>query len=137
MTAGDIAYTPRDMETMRQMGAWWAYASKCAQQPANAPGCDLFWNAVVILAAVVVLVAALYIVRAMVRSILATRAENARAAERARVADADTMARYKADIDRLHAGVAEDKIEERIRQALNGRKAEGRPGASRDPEARG
>ncbi len=138
VTAGDIAYTPRDMETMRQMGAWWAYASKCAQQPANAPGCDLFWNAVVILAAVVVLLAASYIVRAMVRSIFATRAENARAAERARVADADTMARYKADIDTQHAHAAEDQLEERIRQALKARKPDewGRQGVSRDSQAR-
>lgn len=125
------------METMRQLEAWWAYASKCAQLPANVPACDLFWNAIAIISATILALAALYIARAMLRRILAARAENARAAERVRVADADTMARYKADMDRLHAGVAEEKIEERIRQALNGRKAEGRPGASRDPEARG
>jgi flagellar biosynthesis/type III secretory pathway M-ring protein FliF/YscJ len=98
----------------------------------------LFWNVVAILAAVIVSLVALYVVRAMVRNILAARAENARAAERARVADADTMARYKADIDTQHARVAQDELEERIRQALKDRKAEewGREGASRDPQAR-
>ena len=123
---------------MRQLEAWWAYASRCTQQPANAPSCDLFWNAVAILATVILALAALYIVRAMKRNILAARAENARAAERLRVADADTMARFKADIDWQRAHAEEGKLEERIRQALKDRKPEewGRSGASRDPQVR-
>jgi flagellar biosynthesis/type III secretory pathway M-ring protein FliF/YscJ len=123
------------MEAIRQLEAWWAYASRCAQLPTHALGCEFFWNALAIVAVALFALVALYIVRRMVRNFLAVREENARAAERARVADADTMAKYKADIDGQYPASAGDDVEGRIRQALDDRKTEewGRPGLSRKP----
>ena len=134
VTACDIAYTPRDMETIRQLEAWWNYASRCAALPADAPVCDSFWNVIAIIVAGVFALVALYIIRRMVRNFLVVRAEKVRIAERARVADADTMARHKADIDKQYAVEGEGSVEDRIRRALDQRKTEewGRPGASRN-----
>jgi len=134
VTADDIAYTPREMETVRQLEAWWNYASRCVQLPADAPVCDFFWNAIAIIVAGVFALVALYMIRRMVRNFLAVRAENARIVERARVADADTMARHKADIAKQYAIEGEGSVGERIRRSLDERKTEewGRPGASRD-----
>src|SRR6267142_4633040 len=123
------------METIWQLEAWWAYASRCARLPANAPGCDFFWNAIAIIGVVVFAFIALYIIRRMARHFLAVRAENARLAEKRRVADGDTMARYKADMDNQYVGPSEENVEARIRQALQDRKPEdwGRPGTRRKP----
>jgi flagellar biosynthesis/type III secretory pathway M-ring protein FliF/YscJ len=122
VTAGDIAYTPREMETLRQLEAWWAYASRCAQLPASTRACDSFWTAAATAAVAVAALVALYIVRKMVRNFLAVRAERARTLERARVADPGTMARHKADVDKLFAVSPEDNVEQRIREALDERK---------------
>ena len=46
-----------------------------------------------------------------------------RARER-KVADADTMARYKADDSKLHPGLPEDNVEQRIRDALAKKKVD-------------
>ena len=123
------------METISQLEAWWAYASRCAQAPSHAPACDSFWNAVATLAVVVFAAIVLYVVRRMVGNFLAVRAENARAAERERVADEATMAQFRPDTDTLFAVSSEENVEQRIKQALEERKAEewGRPGASRRP----
>jgi flagellar biosynthesis/type III secretory pathway M-ring protein FliF/YscJ len=110
------------METIRQVEAWWAYGSRCAQLPANAPSCDLFWNAVAILVVIVFTLVALYIIRRMVRNFLAVRAENARVAERARVADEATMAQYKAGTDKVFEVSTDENVEQRIKQALDERK---------------
>ena len=132
------------METIRwlvrQLEAWWTYASRCAQAPANVPDCDSFWTWAAVAAAAVIALIALTILRKMARDFLAVRAERQRIAEGARVADPDTMARYRVDAEKLYAEPPQEDVEQRIRQALDERKTEdqwGRPGASRkkqDPE---
>ena len=110
------------METIRQLEAWWVYASRCAQAPANLPACDSFWNWAAVAVVVAIGLTALYILRQMVRNFLAVRAERTRAAEEKRVADGDTMAQYKADTDKLFAVSPEEDVKGRIRQALDQRK---------------
>jgi len=119
------------METIRQLEALWAYASRCAQLPAHAPACDSFWNAAGIVAAVVFGLAVLYIVRRIVRNLLAVRAARMRELEEARIADPITLAKYKAETDKYLDVPADEDVQKRIRDALDerrlgtGRKREG------------
>ncbi len=125
------------METLRRLEALWTYSLRCVQAPASAPACDSFWTAAGILAVAAVALVALYILRRMVRNLLAVRAERIRVAERARIADEDTMAQYKADIDKLFAVSPQEDVEQRIKQALEERKTKDqwqRPGAGRKKE---
>jgi len=134
VTAGDIAYTPREMETIWQLQAWWAYASRCVQLPASTRACDSFWAGAGIAAVAVAALVALVIVRKMVGNFLAVRAERERALERARVADPSTMALHRADVEKLFAVSPEDNVEQRIREALDERKLKDqwqRPGGAR------
>ena len=126
------------METIRQLKAFWAYASRCAQAPANVPACDSFWNWTAVAAAAVIVLIALHILRRMARNFLAVRAERQRLAERARVADPDTMARYRVESEKFYSDPPQEDIQERIRQLLDERKLEDqsllRPGAGRKRE---
>ena len=114
---------------IRQLEAWWGYTLRCAQSP----GCDSTWTWVTI-AAVVVALTGLVILRKMVRKYFAYSAERLRVAEKARVADVETLSRYRVDSDKFYAGQEQADIEQRIRQALEERKAKDqgqpRPGAS-------
>ncbi|HUL91053.1 MAG TPA: hypothetical protein VLV56_01795 [Burkholderiales bacterium] len=137
MTARDIAYTPREMETIRQLEALWAYASRCAALPAAEPTCASLWDAVDIAAVAAFTLAALYLVRRMARNLLAVRANRMRDAEAVRVADPITMARYKAETDKLLDVAEEENVAERIRKALAERQAKEswqRPGPGGTPE---
>ena len=125
------------METLRRLEALWTYSLRCVQAPASAPACDSFWTAAGFVAVAAVALVALYILRRMVRNLLAVRAERIRVAERARIADEDTMAQYKADIDKLFAVSPQEDVEQRIKQALEERKTKDqwqRPGAGRKKE---
>jgi len=125
------------METIRQLEALWTYSLRCARAPASVPACDSFWTVAAIVAVAAIALVALYIIRQMARNILAVRAERMRVAERARVADEDTMAQYKADIDKLFAVSPEEDVKQRIRQALDERKIGDqwvRPGGSHKRE---
>lgn len=113
---------------LRQFEAWWAYTLRCAQSP----GCDSFWTWVWLAALAAVVLVGLLVLRRVVRNFLAEQAERMRLAERARVADAETMAQYKVDADKLYSGPEQADVERRIRQALEERKAKDqwqRPGA--------
>jgi len=125
------------METLRRLEALWTYSLRCVQAPASAPACDSFWTAAGFVAVAAVALVALYILRRMMRNLLAVRAERIRVAERARIADEDTMAQYKADIDKLFAVSPQEDVEQRIKQALEERKTKDqwqRPGAGRKKE---
>ena len=101
------------------------------------PACDSFWTWVAVAAAAAAILIALYILRKMAGNFIAVRAERQRLAEKARVADAETMARYKADTDKLFAVSPQEDVEQRIKQALEERKTKDqwqRPGASRKKE---
>jgi hypothetical protein len=122
------------METIRQLEALWAYASRCAQAPANLPACDSFWTGVALAVVVAAAGIALCVIRKMVRNFLAVRAERRRLAEGARIADPDTMSKYRVDSEKFHPDLPKEDIEKRIRQALDERKLEPqvrRPGAAR------
>ena len=125
------------METIRQLEALWPYSLRCTQAPASMPACDSFWTWVAVAAVTAATLIALYILRKMAGNFIAVRAERQRLAEKARVADAETMARYKADTDKLFAVSPQEDVEQRIKQALEERKTKDqwqRPGASRKKE---
>jgi hypothetical protein len=137
VTAGDIAYTPREMETIRQLEALWGYISRCAALPASEPVCASFWTAVDIAAVAAFALVALYLVRRMARNLFAVRTNRMRDAENVRVADPITMAQYKAETDKLLEVSEEENVAERIRKALAERQAreqQRHPGAGRTPE---
>ena len=123
MTAGDIAYTPREMETTRQLEVLWGYASRCAALPASEPVCASFWTAVDIAAVAAFTLVALYLVRRMARNLFAVRTNRMRDAENVRVADPITMAQYKAETDKLLEVSEEENVAERIRKAIAERQA--------------
>jgi|SRR6266704_673482 len=129
------------METIRRLEALWTYSLRCAQAPASVPACDSFWTVAAVLAVAAAALVAVYILRQMARNFLEVRAERMRLAERARVADEDTLARYKADTDKLFAVSPREDVEQRIRQALDERKLGDQqrppPGASRKQEGPG
>jgi len=110
------------METIRQLQALWAYASRCAQAPSSAPACDSFWTGVTLAVVAAAALIALYVLRNMVRNLLAVRAERQRLAEGPRIADADTMSQYRVDSEKLHPDPPEEDIEKRIRQAIDEKK---------------
>jgi hypothetical protein len=113
------------METIRQLKALWAYASRCAQAPASVPACDSFWDWVAVAAVTACALIGLYVVRRMAGNFLAVRAERKRLAEASRVADPDTMSRYRVEDEKLHPDPPQQEdIERRIRQALDERKLE-------------
>jgi flagellar biosynthesis/type III secretory pathway M-ring protein FliF/YscJ len=119
---------------VRQLEAWWVYASRCVRAPASEPACASFWAWVAVAAAIAAALIALYILRKMAKNFLAVRAEKKRLAEEGRVAGEDTMGNYKVDADKLYAGPREEDVERRIRQALDERKIKDqwqRPSASR------
>lgn len=74
MTGGDIAYTPREMETIRQLENLWGYASRCAALPASEPVCAPFWTAIDIAVVAAFTLVALYLLRKMVNNLRAVRA---------------------------------------------------------------
>jgi len=114
---------------IRQLEAWWGYTLRCAQSP----GCDSSWTWMGIAAAVGVLIG-LIVLRRSVRKYFAYSAERLRVAEKARVADVETLSRYRVDSEKFFAGQEQADVEQRIRQALEERKArdqgQPRPGAS-------
>lgn len=119
---------------VRQLEAWWAYASRCVRASAPEPACASFWTWAAVAAAVAAALIALYILRKMVKNLLAVRAERRRLAEEKRVAGEDTMGNYKVEADKLYAGPREEDVERRIRQALDERKIKDqwqRPSANR------
>ena len=123
VTEGDIAYTPREMETIRQLENLWGYASRCAAMPASEPACASFWTAIDIAVVAVFMLAALYLVRRMANHLLAVRANKMHVDDKMRVADPATMDQYKADTDKLLEVPHGENVEERIRQALEERQA--------------
>jgi len=122
VTAGNIAYTPRGMETIRQLEALWTYSWRCAQLPAYLPACDSFWTTAAVVAVAVFALVVLAIVRRIVRNVLAVRAEKERTAEEARFADPITLAKYKAETDKYFDVRQDDNVEKRIRDALDERR---------------
>jgi flagellar biosynthesis/type III secretory pathway M-ring protein FliF/YscJ len=122
VTAGNIAYTPRGMGTIRQLEALWAYSWRCAQLPAHLPACDSFWTGAAIVAVVVFALIVLVIVRRIVRNLLAVRAERARTTEEERFADPITLAKYKAETDKYFDAHQDENVEKRIRDALDVRR---------------
>jgi len=114
---------------LRQIEAWWAYTLRCAKSP----GCDSFWTWVWLGALALAVFVGLPLLRKVVRDFLAEKAERMRLAERARVADPETMSRYKLETGKLYEGAEQVDVEQRIRQALEERKAKDqwqRPGTT-------
>lgn len=114
---------------VRHLETWWAHASRCAQSPISAPVCSEFRTWAGVAAAVGVFIVIWKTTKYLTAVLVARRHR----ADMARVADEETMARYRADIDKLHAGSQDEDVEQRIRLALDERKLKDqwqRPGAT-------
>lgn len=114
---------------LRQIEAWWAYTLRCARSP----GCESLWTWVWLGALALAVFVGLHVLRKVAGNFLAEKTERMRVAERARVADPETMSRYRLETDKLYEGAEREDVEQRIRQALEERKARDqwqRPGAT-------
>ena len=110
------------METLRhiarQLDAWWAYVAWCAGAPVSTPACKTFWTWTAIAAAVIGLLVAWKILAWLARPLRLWLEERRRRAREAEVADEATMAQYKVDDSKLHAGPGQENVEQKIREAL-------------------
>ena len=116
------------MDVLRQIGrqldGWWTYVSWCAGSPVSTPACKSFWTWTAIAAIAIGLFVLWKLLAWMIRPVLAWLEEMRRRARERKVADADTMARYKADDSKLHPGLPEENVEQRIRDALAKKKVD-------------
>lgn len=110
------------METLRQitrqLDAWWAYVTWCAGNPVSTPACKTFWTWTAIIGAAIGLFVAWKILAWLLRPLRLWLEERRRRAREAEIADADTMAQYKVDDSKLHAGPGQENVEQKIREAL-------------------
>lgn len=119
----------------RQIEAWWTYASWCSGQPVSAPACKTFWTWAAVAGAIVGLYVAWKIATSLLRPLRVWMEERRRLAREAEVADAETMAQYKVDDSKLHAGPGQENVEQKIREALLEKKLtdQQRPHPTRKP----
>ena len=119
----------------RQLEAWWAYTSWCSGQPLSAPACRTFWTGVAVVGVIVGLFIAWKVLTSLLRPLRLWLDERRRLAKEAEVADAATMAQYKVDDSKLHAGPGQEDVERKIREALLEKKLtdQQRPHPSRKP----
>ena len=116
------------MDVLRQIGrqfdGWWTYVSWCAGSPVSTPACKSFWTWTAIAAIAIGLFVLWKLLAWMIRPVLAWLEEMRRRARERKVADEDTMARYTADDSKLHPGLPEENVEQRIRDALAKKKVD-------------
>ena len=110
------------MEILRQIARQaeigWAHLVSCVGGPLTAPACKSAWTWVTLALLAVGLVFLWKLLAWLLRPLRIRLAEMRMRAREREVADADTMARYKVDDDKLFSGPAQDDVERRIREAL-------------------
>ena len=116
------------MDVLRQIGrqldGWWTYVSWCAGSPVSTPACKSFWTWTAIAAIAIGLFVLWKLLAWMIRPVLVWLEDMRQRARERKVADEDTMARYKADDSKLHPGLPEENVEQRIRDALAKKKVD-------------
>lgn len=86
--------------------------------PVSTPACKTFWTWTAIVGGVIGLLIAWKVLAWLLRPLRLWLEERRRRAREAEVADADTMAQYKVDDSKLHAGPGQENVEQKIREAL-------------------
>lgn len=114
------------MEFLRQLTRHielgWAYVSACAGAPLSAPACRSVWTWVTIALLAIGLIVLWKLLSWMLRPVRIWLGETRLRAREREIADADTMARYKVDDNKLFSAPGEDNVAQQIRDALDRKK---------------
>jgi hypothetical protein len=105
-------------QVTRQIDAWWTYITWCAGQPVSMPACKTFWTWTAIAGAVIGLLVAWKILAWLLTPLRRWLEDRRRRSREAEIADEATMAQYKVDDSKLHSGLAQENVEQKIREAL-------------------
>jgi hypothetical protein len=109
-------------QVTRQIELGWAQLSSCLSGPLSAPACKTFWTWTSIAAIAVGLFVLWKLLAWLLRPIRLWLEEKRLRARAREVADADTMARYKVDENKLFSAPGEDNVQRQIRDALDRKK---------------
>jgi hypothetical protein len=116
------------VEILRQIARYteigWAHVSACAGAPLSAPACKSAWTWATVVLLAIGLVVLWKLLAWMLRPLAIWIADRKRRAREDRVADAETMARYKVDDNKLFSTPGEDNIQRQIRDALDRKKVD-------------
>jgi hypothetical protein len=105
-------------QIVRQLDAWWAYATWCAGAPVSTPACKTFWTWALVAGAIIGLFVAWKLLAWLLRPLRLWLDEKRQRAREAKVADAETMSQYKVDDSKLYSGPTQENVEQKIREAL-------------------
>jgi len=100
----------------------WVYVSSCLTAPMSAPACKSFWTWTSVAAAAVGLFVLWKLLAWLLRPLRVWFQDRTRRAHEQEVADADTMARFKVDENKLFSAPGPDDVQKRIRDALDQKK---------------
>ena len=110
------------MEILRQIARQaeigWAHVVACAGGPLSAPACKSGWTWVTLVLLAIGLFVLWKILKWLLRPLRIRLAEMRMRRREREIADADTMARYKVDDDKLYTGPAQNDVAQKIREAL-------------------
>jgi len=109
-------------QVMRQIEFAWAYVSSCLAAPMSAPACKSFWTWTTVAAIAIGLIVLWKLLAWLLRPFRLWLADRRRRAREQEVADADTMARFKVDDNKLFSAPGQDDVQKRIRDALDQKK---------------
>ena len=107
---------------MRQIEFAWAYVSSCLAAPMSAPACKSFWTWTTVAAIAIGLIVLWKLLAWLLQPFRLWLADRRRRAREQEVADADTMARFKVDDNKLFSAPGQDDVQKRIRDALDQKK---------------
>ena len=106
----------------RQFEFGWAHVWSCLSGPFPAPACTTVWTWTTIAAIAVGLFVLWKILAWLLRPLRFWLEDRRMHAQEREVADADTMARYKVDDNKLFSAPGEDNVAQQIRDALDRKK---------------
>jgi len=109
-------------QVMRQIEFAWAYVSSCLAAPMSAPACKSFWTWTTVAAIAIGLIVLWKLLAWLLQPFRLWLADRRRRAREQEVADADTMARFKVDDNKLFSAPGQDDVQKRIRDALDQKK---------------
>jgi flagellar biosynthesis/type III secretory pathway M-ring protein FliF/YscJ len=116
------------VENLRQIARYaeigWAHVSACASAPLSAPSCKSAWTWATVALLAIGLIVLWKLLVWVLRPLAIWIAERKARAREDRVADAETMARYKVDDNKLFSTPGEDNIQRQIRDALDRKKVD-------------
>jgi len=108
----------------RHVEIGWAHISACAGAPFSAPACKSPWTWATLALLAMGLILLWKVLAWMLRTLATWIADTRMRAREHQVADAETMARYKVDDNKLFSAPGEDNVQQKIREALDKKKVD-------------